>query len=350
MAAEDRAMQDSLDRLGALQRDAAAYDFYAALRLLECAHPGRARIGQSLRPQDDAVRFGQPPELAFAPGMLARFHPALDGGAPRLDVNFFGLMGANGPMPQHLTDYVRDRLRNANDPTLSRFLDIFHHRMIALFYRAWASAQPTVSLDREHGDRFADYVASLVGLGMPSLRTRDAVPDVAKLHYAGHLAAHNRNAEGLAQLLQDYFRAPVRVEQFVGHWMRMPDDSLCRMRSGIEAQVLGATTVLGRRVWNCQHKFRVVVGPLKLDDYRRMLPGGASFRRLRDWVRNYAGMAYEWDINVQLERAEVPPLGLGIAGNARLGWTSWLHSAAPVRDARQLVLHARHTNTPAVQP
>ena len=92
---------------------------------------------------------------------------------------------------------------------------------------------------------------------------------------------------------------------------------------------------------------RVVVGPLELDDYRRMLPGGDSFRRLRDWVRNYAGMAYEWDINVQLKRAAVPPLALGATAGqgARLGWTSWLHAGAPARDARQLVLHARHTNT-----
>lgn len=336
-------MQNTLERLAALQSDAGAYDFFAALRLLECAHPEQPRIGQSLRPQDDAVRFGQPPELAFTPSMLGAFQPAAEGAAARLDVNFFGLMGANGPMPQHLTDYVRDRLRNAGDPTLARFLDIFHHRMIALFYRAWASAQPTVSLDRVHGDRFADYIGSLIGLGMPSLRRRDAVPDFAKFHYAGHLAAHNRNADGLAQILQDYFKVPVRIEQFVGHWMRMPDESRCRLHSGPLAQVLGGSTVLGSKVWNCQHKFRVVVGPLELDDYQRMLPGGDSYRRLRDWVRNYAGMAFDWDINVQLKRAAVPPLGLG--RSARLGWTSWLHSAEPRQDARQVILHPQHSHT-----
>jgi type VI secretion system protein ImpH len=343
-------MQDSLVRLQALQSESGAYDFFAALRLLECAHADKPRIGQSQRPQDDAVRFGQPPELAFTPSMLGAFRPAAEGAAPHLDVNFFGLMGANGPMPQHLTDYVRDRLRNANDPTLARFLDIFHHRMIALFYRAWASAQPTVSLDREHGDRFSDYLASLIGIGMPSLRGRDAVPDFAKLHYAGHLAAHNRNADGLAQLLEDFFKVPVKVEQFVGHWMRMPVESCCRLQSGADAQVLGTSTVLGTRVWNCQHKFRIVVGPLKLADYQRMLPGGDSFLRLRDWVRNYAGMAYDWEINVQLQRASVPPLALG--RSARLGWTSWLHAAAPVDDARQLVLHPhQHSrSTPRTTP
>lgn len=331
-------MQDAVTRLAALRRDAGAFDFFAALRLLECAHPERPRIGQSLHPRDDAVRFGQPPSLAFAPSMLAGLRAGADGAAERLDVNFFGLTGANGPLPQHLTDYVRDRQRNAGDPTLARFLDIFHHRMIALFYRAWASAQPAVSLDREHADRFADYLASLIGLGMPSLRGRDAVPDFAKFHYAGHLAAHNRNADGLAQILADYFKVPVAIEQLVGHWMRMPGDGCCRLRSGERAQVLGGSTVLGTRVWNCQHKFRVVIGPLEFDDYQRMLPGGASFARLRDWVRNYAGMAYDWDINLQLKREAVPPL---VLGQARAGWTSWLHSRAPARDARQVFFRPR---------
>lgn len=336
-------MQNPVSRLDALTSDASSYDFFAALRLLECAHPDRPRIGESARPQDDAVRFGQKPSLAFTPSALAELRFGAHGTA-HLDVNFFGLTGANGPLPQHLTDYVRDRLRNANDPTLARFLDIFHHRMIALFYRGWASAQPTVSLDREHGDRFANYMASLIGLGMPSLRQRDAVPDVAKFHHAGQLASHSRNAGGLAAILTDYFQVPVAIEQFVGHWMRLPDDSLCQLRSGAMAQVLGSSTVLGSKVWNCQHKFRVVIGPLDLDDYQRMLPGGASFERLRAWVRNYAGMAYDWDIKLRLKRQAVPPLALG---KARMGWTSWLHAAAPMQESHHAIFHPQHR---AAQP
>ena len=339
-------MRDAVDRLAALEADAGAFDFFAALRLLECAHPGQPRIGTSLHPRDDAVRFGQAPSLAFAPAMLAGMRGTGPDGRPRLDVNFFGLMGANGPLPQHLTDYVRDRQRNAGDATLARFLDLFHHRMIALFYRAWASAQPTVSLDREHGDRFADYLASLIGLGMPSLRGRNTVPDSAKLHYAGHLAAQQRNADGLAQVLSDYFKVPVAIEQFAGHWMRMQDDALCRLRSDAGRQaVLGTSTVIGTRVWNCQHKFRVVVGPLDFAGYQRLLPGGASFLRLRDWVRHYAGMAYDWDINLRLKREAVPPLALG---KARVGWTSWLHAEAPRADARQVIFHPRHGSSHCV--
>lgn len=329
-------MRDPVDALRKLEDDPFGFDFFAALRLLENAYADKPRIGQSTRPQDDAVRFGQPPSLAFEHGSLSAFQQGSEGRPPRMDVNFFGLLGANGPLPVHITEYVRDRLRNSADPTLSRFLDIFHHRMISLFYRAWASAQPTVSLDRPEQDRFADYVASLIGTGMDSMRKRDALPDFAKLHYAGRLSALTHNAEGLAKTLADFFKLPVQVQEFVGHWMTLPADSRCRLRTGHDAEVLGMTTVLGSRVWNCQHKFRVVIGPVDLEDFQRMLPGGDSLQRLTAWIRNYVGLAYNWDVNLILKQKEIPPLKLG--KQTRLGWTTWLCSRPPKKDDRQLLL------------
>lgn len=330
-------MRNSVDLLQRLQEKPSAFDFFAVLRQLECAYPDKPRIGQSHRPQDDAVRFGQHPSLAFEPGMIASVSAGKEGMPPRLDVNFFGLLGANGPLPVHLTEYVRDRLRNSNDPTLARFLDIFHHRLVSLLYRAWACAQPAVSLDRPEADRFSNYVGSLTGIGMDSLQKRDAAPDFAKLHYAGRLSAQTRNAEGLAAILSDFFQLPVVLREFVGHWMRLPDDGKCRLRSGPDAEVLGMTTVLGRQVWNCQHKFRIIIGPIGFTQFEHMLPGGESVARLIAWVHNYAGLAYEWDVNLILKKEEVPPLRLG--KRARLGWTTWLISRPPQRDDNQLTIH-----------
>ena len=327
-------MRDTLSAYQRLQAAPDSFDFFAALRRLECAYPDKPRIGTSHRAQDDAVRFGQQPSLAFEGAALHSFTPGADGAPDKLQVNFFGLMGANGPLPVHLTDYVRDRLRNANDPTLASFLDLFHHRLIALFYRAWASAQPAVSLDRPDTDRFADYIASLIGTGVASLQQRDAAPDYAKLHYAGRLSAQSRNAEGLAAILNGFFKLPVQVEQFVGHWMTLPADGLCRLRSGPDAERLGVSTVLGTRVWNRQHKFRLVIGPVDAGQLTQMLPGGVSVERLVAWVRNYAGLEYDWDVRLIVKKQALPPLRLG--RGARLGWTTWLSGRPPPQDDSQL--------------
>lgn len=324
----------ALDTL--LARDVRRMDFVQVLRLIENAHPELPRIGASLRPRDDAVRFGQDPSLLFHPSMLAQYSGATADQRARLVVNFFGLTGANGPLPSHLTEYVRDRVRNGGDSTLRAFLDIFHHRLLALFYRARAVAEPAISLDRPDGDRFSVFVGSLFGLGTPALRERDAIGDFAKLHFAGLLANRARPAAGLVAILQAYFKLPVRIEQFSGHWMALPADSWSRLGVAERDNRLGSSMVLGKQVWDCQHKFRLVIGPLDYADHQRFLPGGASLARLLAWVRTYAGLALDWDLRLVLKKEQQPPLKLG--GGARVGWSSWLASAAPARDADQVLI------------
>ena len=140
------------------------FDFFAAVRLLENAHPGLPRIGTSLRLRDDPIRFAQAPSLSFAPAALARFSAGEGDTPPTLQQRFFGLFGANGPLPLHMTEYARERARRMpSDRALVRFLDMFHHRLLSLLYRAWAEANPAVSLDRPDNDPFSRWVASVAG-------------------------------------------------------------------------------------------------------------------------------------------------------------------------------------------
>ena len=312
------------------------YDFYQTLRRLECLHADRPRWGCAVRPAEEAVRLGQDPDLSFAPAPLASYEPERDGRPARLQVRLFGLLGPNGPLPIHLTECARERLRHAGDPALSRFLDLFHHRFLALLYRAWAQAQPHVNRDRPAEDRFAGHVAALIGLEPESFYRRDAVPDVAKLFHAGALIRPVRSADGLSSILADFFGVPARLEQFIGHWMTI--DGRDRTCLAGTAAALGRTATVGGRVWDRQHKFRVRLGPLTLDEYTRCLPGGAWRSRLRDWVRLYFDDELEWDAQLVLRQDAVPPpvLGCGV----RLGWTTWLGTRHANGDADDLCIQA----------
>ncbi len=345
MAGEDRSAPHPVtDRAGAASNGselAAALrerpwelDFFQAVRRLECIRPGSVPLGSSSRLADDPVRFGQEPSLAFAPSTVAGWTER-EAGVPRFTVHFFGLLGPNGPMPLHMTEYARDRVINAQDSTLARFLDIFHHRMIGLFYRAWALNQKTVSHERAESDRFSAYIASLFGLGMESLCDRDAVPDTGKLFHAGYLACHTRNAAGLRGLLENYFGISVRVMEFVGRWMEVPAEARCRV--GAPTARLGATAIVGARIWECQQRFRVRFGPMRLAQYERLLPGGTSLARLTSWIALYAGPELQWEAQLVLRAAEVPSCRLGQAG--RLGWTTWIRSGPTTTDRGDLVLH-----------
>jgi type VI secretion system protein ImpH len=307
------------------------FDLFQAMRLLEAAHPERARIGEARRPLDEAVRFAQEPSLAFAPSAVAAFEPATATRPPRLVQRVLGLFGPNGALPIHLTDWARDRERNHGDSAFVRFLDVFHHRMLSLFYRAWAQAQAAVSVDRPRQDFFGRRLAALCGLGAPSLRERDAVPDSVKLAHAGVFGRQVRNAECLQVVLADYFGVSVRIEEFVGHWLPIAPEQRSRLgvRGGFNR--LGEDAVLGERTWHAQSRFRVVIGPLSFQDYERFLPRGRSARALHDLVKLYVGLEHSWEVKLVLKKEEVPLAWLG--NSVWVGWSSWLGARLTDRDA-----------------
>ena len=246
-------------------------------------------------------------------------------------MNFLGLFGPNGPLPQHLTDFARDRYRNAHDRTLVRFMDIFHHRMLSFFYRAWALNQKSADFDRPEESRYADYFGTLFGIGMPALRERDSIPDSAKIYFSGHLSAQSRNAVGLESILEDFFGLPTEIQEFAGFWMKIPPENQCRLGESPDTGTLGVNAIAGSRKYEAQLKFRIRMGPMELDALKRFVPVTDNFKRLKDWTLNYINEELFWDLQCVLKAQAVPTISLGQEG--MLGWTTWLKSHLFSRDA-----------------
>jgi len=317
----------------ALERAPHAHDLFHALRWVDARAGARAPLGRGGSPRHEPVRMRQEPSLAFAPATLASARAATADQPAQLSIYSFGLFGPNGPLPLHLTEQARERLHHHGDRTFSAFADLFHHRLILLFYRAWADAQSTVSLDRGE-ERFSRYVASLLHMGAPSLRRRDAVPDHAKYYMAGHLLRQTRNPEGLRSILQAFFGLPVRVREFVPQWLRIEPGQRLRLdgRAG-----LGRDTLLGAAVRDAQGRFRIEIGPLDPADYASFLPGAARARQLAHWVRDYTGVEFDWDCRLALRREAARGVRLGAP--VPLGQASWLGLRDRLPgDARDLVL------------
>ncbi len=336
MATPNRASPDALSLFSELAEKPWGHNFFQTLRRIESLYPDKPLFGTAARPADEPVRLGQEPSLAFAPSTLAEFKPGGEDTPHRLQSYFFGLFGPNAPLPLHLTEYARDRERQDGDETLRRFADVFHHRLLMLFYRAWANARPAIGLDRPTPRRIDDYVGSTFGIGAPEFRSRDAVDDNAKLYLAGRMALQTRPTEGLLAILEEYMEQSFSCEQFVGEWAQLSREDWPALGVPGSSCVLGQDAVLGRAVWNCQHKFRLACGPLKLNELKRLLPGQPSLERLRDLVRGYVGLVLEWDLNLVLEGKEIPGCRLGRSGE--LGWTSWLGNRKGEEDAKDILI------------
>lgn len=313
-----------------------AFDFYAAVRLLQSRFPEQPRFGYSWALAQDPIRFAQSPALDFAPATLEAVKQRAPDRARVLYSRHFGLFGPNGPLPLCLTEYAYERIRHHGDPTFAEFCNIFHHRLLSFFFRAWADARKTVDFDRPNDQHWSVFVGSVAGLGLESLRDREAIPDHAKLYFAGRLVLQTRNAEGLEAIIQDFFGVTTQLLTFVGKWMNLPKASICKIGASRETGLLGSTTILGDRIWTCQMHFRLRLGPMKFAEFERLLPNSPSFRRLCDWVRQYTGEQFSWDAQLVLAKEEVPVIQIGKAG--RLGWTTWLKTKPFEHDAEDLVL------------
>lgn len=321
------------ERPAALERLAAEpsrFTLFAALRLLEQCFPENPRLGEARKASDDAVRLGQTPSLSFAPSDVAAFAADSRGARLRLEQYSFGIFGPNGALPLHLTEYAYERHRQREDATFTDFVNLFQHRLISLFYRAWAEADPASQFDRPESDRFVQYLGSLIGLGGAAARSRDAAPDRAKLSRVEQFAPQPRSADGLERILSDYFGLTVEVRQFVGSWMDVPRELYCRLGRDPASALLGQSAALGMMSWQCQHKFEIALGPLTLTSFVDFLPGSRGLAELHALVRLYTNDEWSWQLRLLLRDVEVPGIRLGAAG--QLGWTSWLGGRGQMAD------------------
>ncbi len=333
-----------------IDRDAAKFDLFQAMRRVENVFVDKPRLGDAARPGEEPIRFAQEPSLIFAPAPIAALDRKNTGRPPRLVQRVFGFMGPNGALPIHLTEYGRERLLYDNDPTFVRFLDTLLHRFGLFFYRAWARAQPVIGLDRPADATIVRHVGALIGVVEKSTRERDELGDFPKLFFAGRLARSVRDADGLEAWLSLQFGVAVHVAQFQGHWMSLGQNERSRLMRDGQSSV-GRGAVLGRTVWDVQHKFRIVVGPLHWERFATLLPGGHALAQLKALVRQYVGFEFAWDLRLILRREDVPSWTLqgGRDGRVgRLGRTAWLNGGKGFlrsRDAEDLVMNVESIRT-----
>jgi type VI secretion system protein ImpH len=247
-----------------------------------------------------------------------------------MTVAFMGLTGPQGVLPGHYSELVIET-DYEGDRALADFLDLFNHRLISIFYRAWEKHHFYIGFAREArgsigADRFAAYLSSLIGMGTPHLTGRTCVHDHSLLAYAGLITQKPHSASALRGILGDHFDLPVETEQLLGKWYPLEDSSLSWLRSSGVHNQLGFGAIAGDAVWNQQALFRVRIGPMGLGRFIDLLPDGKSFLELVALTRFFVGDSLEFDVQVILAKSEVPHCRLTDESRdaARLGWMSWL--------------------------
>jgi type VI secretion system protein ImpH len=354
-----------------LFREGYAFDFFQAVRLLSRLDRTRRPVGQAGPPPAEVARFRAHMSLAFPPSTVFDIaKPTADLPVPRMTVTFMGLYGPSGILPTHYTQELLRLDRDVRTPeryALRAWLDMFNHRLISLFYRAWEKYRFWMRYEdgeafNDEPDSFTQCLFSILGTGLAPLRKRlrvVAVPpaqaeqpvheqplaridDLALLHYAGLLVQRPRSAANLEALTADFFGLPVRVQQFRGQWLPLDGDSLTRL--GEANSEMGVSIVAGERVWDIGSKLRLRIGPVDRERFVALLPDRSPtterkmFFLLVHLVRLFLGPDLDFDVQVVLRAADVPECQLAEGGlGPRLGWNTWMRSGPMPADAADAV-------------
>jgi type VI secretion system protein ImpH len=340
------------------------FEFFQAVRLLrllrmrERGEDAARDLGEDSAPLQECVHLKGDLSHRFPTGEVTSIEIDGKDGIPVLSVAAMGLYGAQGVLPLHDTQRLIDSRRDAKAET--SFLDLFNHRILSLFYRAWAKHYLPLNYEQSFRqfpydrndynklDVVSSSLLSIAGGGLQSLRNRLDFADTNLIYFAAHFSRCPKSASSLAQMIRAIFEVPVRITHFIGQWLFLDENSRSEMPSpamtiGQNAE-LGKGFILGDRVWDIGGKFRVTVGPLKYSEMLGLCPWEPSLRRLFQLVKSYVGQHLEFDVQLELEGSEIPSLELG--GLHALGVNCWLVSNRPLHNSDDAIFRYVDVNRP----
>lgn len=286
----------------------------------------------------EAERRGVPllvtarPETALTP--LAVDLVTADEDAVRVDSHLFSYLGPLSPLPPGYTE-VAARQRRQRAGGFSAFLDIFTDRLTWLFVAAaekydlaallrWAKPSDNAILTALRG---------LLGFGAPAART--PLPGDEVLRFGGLLAQRTRSGEGLRAIAQAELGLPVKLEQFQLIWRDIPISEQSRFDGTMQ---LGLNASAGAKVPDRSGQCRLKIGPVRYADFLSLEKGQPRMERLMRLIRHYLPPGIDYDIQIVLDRRDIPETQLGGATPSRLGWNSWSRLAPAANDSGDAII------------
>lgn len=299
------------------------FPFFKAVSLLEHFFRNKKPIGDTLVPGEEAVRFTVKPGLTFAPSDISKLEHTDSQRPVSMEVAFMGLIGPSGILPHVFNELAIERVHN-KDGSLAAFLNIFHHRLISLFYLGWKKHKLAIAYRPDTRDKISSYFLNLTGLGTPGLLENMGMDESLVYFYSGFLSRVVPSVSSIESIVGYFSGEAVHVDQFIERLVPLSPEEQTRI--GVANGQLGMDTICGSFIWECQTKFRVNIGPMGRRKFIRFLTGRGMLKQLNSLIRYLSGIEYEFEIRLSLKREEVPVCILGQEAPVPplLGWTTWI--------------------------
>ncbi|MCA9665252.1 MAG: type VI secretion system baseplate subunit TssG [Myxococcales bacterium] len=309
-----------------LQQRASQVSFYQSLLLIERLFNSRVRIGHEGPPEEESVRIR--PSLSLA-------HPATDVESIELrpedervqvTATFLGLYGSDSPLPTAYSEHIANIADEERGERVRAFLDLFHHRLYSLLFRAFTKSRP-VGDTAEKPDPLFDRALAFVGYSRALGFGGERLPRLREVRLT---ALRTRTASGLRSMLRYRLGYEIGVSQLRQRMTPIPDDQLTLI--GKQSSRLGDSVMLGARVRD-RGKISLDVEADDFDMWVELTPEGGERAKINDALAGYLRDPIDYDVHVTMDREHVPVIQLGNPA-LKLGRTAWLGKPRPRADKR----------------
>lgn len=297
-----------------LQQAPSEFDFYQAVYSVERQYSREQKrwygVGRDGFPHQELIRFKSVQHLGFPGQPITKVENRA--GTTELalttsinmHVSFLGLTGPSGVLPQHYTELVLHRMKQ-RDNTMRDFFDIFNHRLVSLYYRAWEKYRFACQYELmpEQQDSFSQVLTTLSGADSELSR-----------YFAGAFSQKNRNAKQLTAMLSHLLGVNVELEPLRGRWLTLDKSDQSALASseqptGLNAR-LGSSAMLGSRVWDISSAIELII-TTNDKQARDLLPGSYKNQLMRSLLAEYLPNGYSVRVTLCAAHRVFPAVKLG---------------------------------------
>jgi len=284
------------------------FDFFQVVSLIERARPA-------------SLRFRNRLSLGFPPNEVENV--AADDNGIRLTPAFMGMLGSQGALPLHYSERIGRHERRNNDGGPRAFFDVFTHRILEMFYQAWSKHRPDCL-----GDEFRSMLNALAGGPC-----NEVVDSEALAFYAMHIRSRTASAPLIAGMYAEYFNMSFTVEPLIGEWHELPLAD--QVQLGAAQAELGGGLMLGARLYSCDARVRLRIGPLDRRQYEQFLPGRSGAIHLAALLKLHCGVGMTYEVHL-IQRPDCVS-GTRLDAESRLGVNARLQTVASTEDREELM-------------
>ncbi|MDO6548650.1 type VI secretion system baseplate subunit TssG [Pseudoalteromonas carrageenovora] len=279
---------------------ASQIDFYKAVFIIENQLKKHGldyrHVGYDSSPKQELIKFTATQKFGYPGNAITKLEETgFEDGMHKVNmqVSFMGLTGCSGALPQFYSELVMQRLRY-KDTTMRDFYDMFNHRLISLYYRAWKKYKP--SLNHVNYEKNKDPYTQILGLLSGGYNEH-------QLHFSGLYSRKIRNAFDLKNVLSSYLGCDVSIKQMVGQWHELKAQEQTRLASqalyeGQHAR-LGVDTMIGNKVWDVSSNIEIHIKSDDPDKAKQLLPKGPLFEIANKITKDYVGNAINFRLVIE---------------------------------------------------